>query len=273
MTKAKVIAVSNFKGGVGKSTCAMQLAYMLSKRGKRILLIDFDPQGTLSFWVHTPEDDSPIKARAIRDVRSVANVVIPKELGVEPLSLSQATYRTRWENVDLVPAYLALQRAKDAVFNNPCALRYAIEDLEDEGSVYDIVIIDTRPDLDNKTTAAFIAAGYVMIPVRSDGAMIEGLRESLAAIDETVDEFRCGPIEVKAFRSMVKENSNRDEFGRMIVESMNDRAFKSVIHDTTKIGEASIEGKSLDEFARRDRERRVVQDFEDLADEVLAWIA
>lgn len=267
----KVVTISNFKGGVGKSTITYNLAYSLSKRGKKVLLIDLDPQGTLSFWLRSPEGE-PIKNLAKKEGRSLANVLIPKEIGVERAGLVDVTFSTRWENVDVVPSYLILQKAKDAILNNPFALRYAIEDLEE---TYDLVIVDTRPDLDSKTTNAFVAANYVILPVRCDGAMQEGLIESLDAIKETCTELRIGEKKTRVLASMVKDRATRDVVGIQLLESAfrNNGLFRSCIHDTTKLGEASMAGKSLDEYTSRKSERRVVEDFEELADEFLEWIS
>lgn len=266
----KVVTVSNFKGGVGKTTITYNLAYSLSKRGEKVLLIDLDPQGTLSFWLRS-ETGEPIKNLAKSEQRSLANVLIPKEIGVERADLTDVTFKTRWDNVDIVPSYLILQKAKDAILNNPFALTYAIDDLKD---LYDFVIVDTRPDLDNKTTNAFAAANYIILPVRCDGAMQEGLIESLDAIKETCTELRIGNKQTKVLASMVKERTTRDAVGKQLLETAfkNNGLFKSCIHDTTKLGEASMAGKSLDEYTTRKAERRVVDDFEALTDEFLEWV-
>ena len=265
----KVVTVSNFKGGVGKSTITYNLAHELSKRGKKVLLIDIDPQGTLSFWVRN-QDGEPIKNLAKETGKSLAIVLIPKELGVERAGLSDVTFASRWENVDIVPSYLILQKAKDAILNNPFALKYAIDDLDGE---YDYILIDTRPDLDSKTTNAFVVANYIILPVRCDGAMQEGLIESLDAIKETCTELRIGEKKTKVLASMVKDRTTRDAIGVQLLESIfkDSGLFKSCIHDTTKLGEASMAGQSLDEYATRKAERRVVEDFEALTDEFLEW--
>lgn len=267
----KTIAISNFKGGVGKTTVAYNLAYTLSERGKKILLIDLDPQGTLSFWLRD-ETNMPVKILAKEQVKSLANVLVPKELGVERATLQDVTYHTRWKNVDVVPAYLALQKAKDSALINPWALAYAIDDLHE---AYDFVIIDTRPDLDNKTTNAFAAAKYIILPVRSDGAMQEGLIESLDAIKETCTELRIGERKTKILPSMVKSGTIRDGVGKnFLSESVSgENMFDCVIHDTAKIGEASMAGMAIGEYVTRERERKVAKDFESLADEVIEWVA
>lgn len=264
------ISVSNFKGGVGKTTVAYNLAYTLSTRGKSVLLIDLDPQGTLSYWVRDT-DNVPVKVLAKQDVRSLANVLVPKEIGVERATLQEVTYQTRWEGVDIVPAYLALQKAKDAALFNPFSLSNAIDDLHD---AYDFVIIDTRPDLDNKTTNAFVAAKYIILPVRCDGAMQEGLIESLDAIREICTELRVGQRNTKVLASMVKTGTIRDGVGVNMLNAniAKTNIFDCVIHDTAKLGEASMAGMAIGEYVTRARERKVAQDFEELADEVINWV-
>lgn len=269
----KTVAVSNFKGGVGKTTVAFNLACELSRRGKRVLLVDMDPQGTLSYWLRDPEG-IPVKELAKRDRRSIANVLIPREVGFvgESSGLADVSYATKWEGVDVAPAYLALQKAKDAVLNNPFALRTALDELgAGEGEPYDLAIIDTRPDLDNKTTNAYAAAEWIVLPCRADGAMQEGLIESLQAIAEASADLRLGERRTKVLRSMVKERTNRDEGGKALLEAAFEPGamFSTCIHDTVKLGEATGRGLAISEL---DERNRAAQDFSALAEELLGWI-
>lgn len=281
----KVLAVSNFKGGVGKTTVSLNLAYTLGQRGKRVLMIDMDPQGTLSSWV-VDEHDNPIIDLAVYTGKSVANVLVPRELGEqEAPSLADVTYETALPNVDLVPAYETLAKAKDGILSNPSALRFALDDLalDPQAGPYDYVIIDVSPTLDIKATNAYVAADAMILPVTADGSVQRSLKATLTALKETCQELRLGDRPFKVLRSRVKEGTIRDrqceEFLELAVGK--GKMFSGCIHDSVKVGEATL--PDPDDLSKRPRVlaryldkrngARVLADFEQLTDETIEWVA
>ncbi len=281
----KTLAVSNFKGGVGKTTVSLNLAYTLGQRGKRVLLIDMDPQGTLSSWV-VDEQDNPIIDLAVYTGKSIANVLVPRELGEQDApSLADVTYETSLPNVEIVPAYETLAKAKDGILSNPSALRFALDDLELDPEVapYDYVIVDVSPTLDIKATNAYVAADALILPVSADGSVQRSLLATLKALKETCQELRLGDRPYKVLRSRVKEGTIRDrqceEFlGKAVGEP---KMFTGCIHDSVKVGEATL--PDPDDLSKRPRVlaryldkrtgAKVLGDFEQLADETIEWIA
>lgn len=281
----RVLAVSNFKGGVGKTTVSLNLAYTLGSRGKRVLLIDMDPQGTLSSWVVDANDD-PIIDLAVYTGKSVANVLVPRELGeAEAPGLADVTYGTSLPNVEIVPAYETLTKAKDGILSNPSALRFAIEDLamDDAAGPYDVVIVDVSPTLDIKATNAYVAADALILPVSADGSVQRSLLATLKALQETCQELRLGDRPYKVLRSRVKEGTIRDRQCEEFLEKAvgSSKMFSCCIHDSVKVGEATL--PDPDDLTKRPRVlaryldkrngARVLDDFEQLADETIAWIA
>ena len=157
--KAAVITAGNFKGGVGKSTTAATLAQGLSLRGHKVLVIDTDPQGSLTSLMgvapETLEDDDTILTVASGETKSLADAIRP----------------TYWSNIHLIGAaprisgaqfHLPARAQKDGIQFWSVLSKGLDEDVRD---LYDVVIIDTPPALDYLTINAFYAADILMVPL------------------------------------------------------------------------------------------------------------
>ena len=170
---AITIAVTNQKGGVGKTTTAVNLAYFLSKLGKRTLLIDFDPQGNASSGLGIDKQTTPITASEVVSNKS---------------SLGGAIYATEYKNLSLVVSTPHLANTEvelmqvDGKF---IRLRQAIKTVE-EG--FDFIIIDCPPSLSLLTVNCLIAANFVLLPVQAEFYALEGLGQLL----ETMKIVRKG---------------------------------------------------------------------------------
>jgi len=157
--KGKKIAIGNFKGGVSKTTTAMTLAQGLSLFGRRVLLVDLDPQASLSA-LHGILADSEI---------SDEQTVLPLIYGDED-DLRYAVQSTYWDGIDLIPAsaalfgaefFLPFKQSKDSSFQFWNVLNKGIEPLLED---YDVVIIDTPPALSYLTINAFMCADGLIVP-------------------------------------------------------------------------------------------------------------
>lgn len=168
-----VIAITNQKGGVGKTTTSVNLAYFLAKSGFKTLLIDFDPQGnaTSGLGIDKQKLDGTMTEVIMRQ-RSLDSVVLPTKY--KQLALAPATPHLANTEVELAQAEGRFQRLKQAI--------------SDMDTVYDFIIIDSPPSLSLLTVNGLIAARYVMMPVQAEFYALEGLGQLL----ETMKLIRKG---------------------------------------------------------------------------------
>jgi chromosome partitioning protein len=165
----RTVAVLNQKGGVGKTTVTLGLASAAASSGKRILLIDLDPQGSTSWVLGT---DEPAHAHSIGDVLS-------------GLALGDAILASRWgEHVDIVNAGEALQTFEDG---DAGRLATAFSKASDVLGTYDAVLIDCPPSLGNLTTNALAAARHAVIVVEPSALGLRGIGGVADAIDDVWD--------------------------------------------------------------------------------------
>lgn len=160
---ATVISVTNQKGGVGKTTSAVNIAYYLAKKGHRTLLVDFDPQGnaTSGLGIDKQSLDATM-TEVILETKTLAEVIVETEH--KNLFLAPATPHLANTEVELAQAQRRFSRLKNAIENGP---------------KFDFVIIDSPPSLSLLTVNGLIAARYVLLPVQAEFYALEGLGQLL----------------------------------------------------------------------------------------------
>ena len=171
---ATIIAVCNQKGGVGKTTTALNLAAALAQRGKRTLLIDTDPQGNSSVSFLNPADIQESLYDVLSDHRT------PFEVIIRPTSTP---------NLSIVPSRISLAKLEQVLvgqFDGPFRLKDALTPVR---SNFDFVIIDTPPALGILTVNALVAATHLLVPIQATYFALEGTDDLL----ETLERVRARP--------------------------------------------------------------------------------
>lgn len=158
-----VISITNQKGGVGKTTSAVNIAYYLSKMGKRTLLIDFDPQGNATSGLAIDKQSlEGTMTDVILETKLLKDVILPTDH--KNLFIAPTTSHLANTEVELAQANRRFTRLKNAIDNTPG---------------YDFVIIDSPPSLSLLTVNGLIAARYILLPVQAEFYALEGLGQLL----------------------------------------------------------------------------------------------
>ena len=232
---ARVIAVTNQKGGVGKTTTSINVAYFLSKMGKRTLIIDFDPQGnaTSGLGIDKQELGATMIEVIMRQIR-LAKVVLPTEY--KDLYLAPSTSHLANTEVELTQA--------DGRF---ARLREALNGVID----YDYIIIDSPPSLSLLTVNGLVAADYVLLPVQAEFYALEGLGQLL----ESMKLIRKGlNPSLKLLGVLPTMMDSRTTLSSQVYDEIKkyfpDKIFKTAIPRNIRLAEAPSHGAPVGVYDR-----------------------
>jgi chromosome partitioning protein len=233
---AKVVAMCNQKGGVGKTTSTINLGAALAEYGRRVLLVDMDPQGALSAGLGVPHYELE---------KTIHNVL------VEPrVSLDDVLVSTRVKYLDLVPSNIDLSAAEIQLVNEvgrEQTLGRALHPVLDR---YDYVLIDCQPSLGLLTVNALACSDGVVIPTECEYFSLRGL----ALLTDTVDKVRdrLNPkLEISGIllTRYDPRTVNAREVMARVVERFGDLVFDTVISRTVRFPETSVAGEPITTWA------------------------
>jgi len=229
-----VIAIANQKGGVGKTTTAINLAAAFAMRGRRTLLIDLDPQANSSMTY--------VDIRALP--RSMYDVIGDGTL------LSEVIVPTPVPNLDLAPSRIALAKLEAKLVGELDAHFRLKDRIEPVKGSYDFVVIDTPPALGLITVNALVAATHLLVPVQSSYFALEGTDDLL----ETVERIRSRPNpDLKLLGAVITLHDKRTTLARdvqkAISEVFGDRIFQTTISRSIRLEESPAHRESIFTFA------------------------
>lgn len=236
--KRKIIAVGNQKGGVGKTTTALNLGAALSKQGYNVLLIDFDQQGNLSNYLgYHPKNDKDI---------TIYDLLKEMVSNSEVQSLKQAIHNNSDENIDYIPADISLSNAEMLLFtamSREQVLKGILENkLLDK---YDYVIIDCLPGIGILFINAIASADGLIIPVQSHKFGLDGLIEIFNVFNK-VKKFLNSKLEMYGILATMTDNTVISrEIVATLKNNFNNKVFNTSISRRVEAPESTYSEKSL----------------------------
>jgi chromosome partitioning protein len=232
---ARIIAMCNQKGGVGKTTTAINLASALAGFGRKVLLVDFDPQGALSAGLGV----------VAHDIKTIYDLMVEKDLKVQDVILP-----TGIKNLDVIPANIDLSAAEVQLVNEVAREQILARVLRPVADNYDVVIIDCQPSLGLLTVNALTAAHGVLIPLNCEFFALRGVALLIETIEKVRD--RLNPA-IKLDGILATMYDPRTLHAREVVERLyeafGDQVFDTIVHRTVKFPDATIAAVPITEFA------------------------
>ncbi|WGW14010.1 AAA family ATPase [Saxibacter everestensis] len=233
---ARIIAMVNQKGGVGKTTSTINLGAALAAYGRKVLLVDFDPQGALSVGLGLNPHDLDL---------TIYNVLMSSRV-----SAADVISKSSVPNLDLLPANIDLSAAEVQLVGEVAreqVLMRALSQVEDD---YDVIMIDCQPSLGLLTVNALTAAHGVVIPLECEFFALRGVALLVETIEKVQD--RLNPrLQIDGILATMFDGRtlhSREVVDR-VVEAFSERVFETVINRTVKFPDASVAAESILSYA------------------------
>ena len=258
MAQCEIIAISNQKGGVGKTTTTFNLGAALASQGKKVLLIDADPQGNLTTYMGWTEDEIPVTLNEV-----LLNTLSDKKTDFEKC------IKHHNENLDLIPSDIQLSSIEMTLvgtMSREYNLRHSIQSIKDQ---YDYILIDTQPSLGMLPINALACADKVIIPVQPQYLAAKGMTQLLSTIIKIrqqinpnlkIDGIVLTIVDKRANLTKDIYNQLQENYGSAV------RIYDTQIPRAIKVAESTAHGKSIFTY---DKSSKVAEAYSSLAKEVL----
>ncbi|MBX8996985.1 ParA family protein [Corynebacterium testudinoris] len=229
---AKIIAMCNQKGGVGKTTSTINLGACLAEQGRKVLLVDLDPQGALSAGLGVPFDELDL---------TVYNLLIDNQT-----SIHSAIHSTSVPGMDLVPANIDLSAAEIQLVNEVGREQTLARALRPVMKDYDFIILDCQPSLGLLTVNALACSHGVIIPMECEYFSLRGLALLTDTVEKVSDRLNFDLEILGILVTMFdRRTSHAREVMSRVVEVFGDQVFDSVITRTVRFPETSVAGEPI----------------------------
>ena len=248
----RVIAVANQKGGVGKTTTAINLSACLAEKGQKVLAIDMDPQGNMTSGLGIDKDEVE---------KNIYDLMIG-QVGVEEVLQKEAI-----ENLDIIPTSIDLSAAEIeliGVDDKEFIIRNAVQPIKDD---YDYIIIDCPPSLSMLTINAMTTADSVLVPIQCEYYALEGLSQLIHTVELVKDRLNS-KLEIEGVVFTMYDA--RTNLSLQVVENVKDNLqqniYKTIIPRNIRLAEAPSYGLPINKY---DPKSTGAESYMRLADEVI----
>ncbi|MCP8613821.1 ParA family protein [Bifidobacterium asteroides] len=250
---ARVLAMCNQKGGVGKTTSSINIAGAMCQYGRRVLIVDFDPQGAATVGLGI-------------NANSVDNTIYTAMFDPS-LDVHEVVRHTRFDGLDIIPANIDLSAAEIQLVTEvgrEQALAATIRPLRQE---YDAIIIDCQPSLGLLTVNALTAADGVIIPVAAEFFALRGVALLMQSIEKVRSRINPDLQIYGVLVTMYTKTLHSDEVLQRIYEAFKGKVLHSIISRSIKLPDATVAGEPITMFAP---EHKTAKEYREVARELIA---
>lgn len=248
---SKVISVANQKGGVGKTTTTINVSAILAKKGKKVLLIDSDPQGNATSGLGVNK----------KEKKTLYNLLIENE------DIKNCITKTKVKNLDICPCNIDLAGAEVelvSMMSRETRLKQQLDTIKDE---YDYVFIDCPPSLGLLTLNALTASDYILVPVQCEYYALEGLTQLLNTVKLVKKHLNNNIVVLGAILTMYDSRTKlSNEVVYQVRKFFQNHVFKTIIPRNIRLSEAPSYGVSIIDY---DGDSKGAKAYMDLSDEIL----
>ena len=248
----RIIAIANQKGGVGKTTTAINLSACLAERNQKVLVIDIDPQGNTTSGLGIDKDEQE-------------NTIY--ELMISDLKIKDAILETEFENLNLIPSNVNLSGAEIdliGIEDREYVLKNKVKEIRDD---YDYIILDCPPSLSMLTVNAMTTADTVLVPIQCEYYALEGLTQLIHTVN-LVKERLNPTLELEGVVFTMFDS--RTNLSLQVVENVKDNLhqtiYKTIIPRNVRLAEAPSHGKPINIY---DTKSAGAESYRQLAEEVM----
>lgn len=232
--RARTFAITNQKGGVGKSTTALNLGAAFAEEGRRTLLIDLDPHAGLTFSLGY---DDPER----RFERTAYELLDPDQ----DVSLPDVALRTNIENLDLVPSHLDLVEIDYRLVGRADWAHILKRRIQAAGGVYEHILVDCPPSLGLLTRMALVAADVALVPVQAEWLALRGLKLFNRVVHQTKRDAARTDLQVRYLLTMFSGTKHAQEVETLIRQSFHQEVYETVIRRSVKFADSTVAGKPV----------------------------